>query len=216
MDDDELGESSSSPPLSMEKVKEELEYLKDVPKAIIFTNLPSSMFDKDSQNTIKSEFESTLQKYDSNIKVAYLPNFRRARVEFTSGSVAALVKYELHKSHLRGNEIKAFFVQTPSLYSTSDKSTLNPPKLEKQFLISPPASPPVGWEPITEHEPIINYDLVQAMLVLGPEGGSHELHSGCEAKNIPKIVIHLTPDDSSIDPSKASNVPIKQTKRPPM
>ena len=58
--------------------------------------------------------------------------------------------------------------QVPPLYDTPEKSTLNPPKLEKQFLISPPASPPVGWEPITEHEPVINYELIHAMMSLGP------------------------------------------------
>ncbi|XP_067951083.1 calcipressin-2-like [Watersipora subatra] len=216
MDTEEEGSSElHNGAYDMGEIKDELEYLQDIPKAIIFTNLPAAVFDKHETNPVRNGFEEMLQRYDRDISIAYLPNFHRARVEFSSSSIAALVKYELHKSDLHGKEIKAFFVKVPPLYDSTTRSTLNPPKLEKQFLISPPASPPVGWEPITEHEPVIDYDLVNAMMALGPGGGAHELHAGCETLNIPKIVIHLTPDDGSINPNTLSNASIPHTRRPP-
>lgn len=42
------------------------------------------------------------------------------------------------------------------------------PKPEHLFLLSPPASPPVGWEPKVEAEPLINYDLLHALAALEP------------------------------------------------
>lgn len=43
------------------------------------------------------------------------------------------------------------------------------------------------------------------------EGGEHEVHSGCELSNIPKIIVHLTPDDLPAD-----RQPIEHTRRPPV
>ncbi|VDO09100.1 unnamed protein product [Rodentolepis nana] len=76
------------------------------------------------------------------------------------------------------------------------------PKPEKQFLLSPPASPPVGWEPRPEAEPLINYDLLHAIASLEP-GKEHELHPPEMDK--PRIVV--TPCEGPLNTKKKKNLP---------
>lgn len=51
---------------------------------------------------------------------------------------------------------------------TDEDAHLHVPPLEKQFLISPPCSPPVGWEQPREDKPVVDYDLLAAMAQLSP------------------------------------------------
>lgn len=62
------------------------------------------------------------------------------------------------------------------------------PKLTKQFLISPPASPPTDWEPVHEGPPVIDVQLISAIANLVP-GEVHEIHSGNE--NQPGIFVEV-------------------------
>lgn len=71
---------------------------------------------------------------------------------------------------------------------STDKIHLRPPAAEKQFLISPPASPPEGWQPVEEAEPVLNIDLQSALANLLP-GSTHELHPPSEHQ--PAIVVHI-------------------------
>ncbi|OON24012.1 Calcipressin [Opisthorchis viverrini] len=73
---------------------------------------------------------------------------------------------------------------------------LAPPKPPRLFLLSPPCSPPVGWEPKPECEPVINYELLEALAALSP-GEAFELHPSDQEHKHPSIVI--TPCESSSD-----------------
>lgn len=75
--------------------------------------------------------------------------------------------------------------------SETRTSFLTVPKLTKQFLISPPASPPVGWEPIHEGSPVIDVQLITAIANLVP-GKMHEIHSGNESQ--PRIFVEVCED----------------------
>ena len=76
------------------------------------------------------------------------------------------------------------------MYGPSDPedSFLQPPPLEKQFLISPPCSPPVGWEQPREGQPVVDYDLLAAIAELAP-GEDHELQPSTSIT--PSIVVQL-------------------------
>lgn len=98
------------------------------------------------------------------------------------------------------------------------EQNLVPPPLTKQFLLSPPASPPVGWEQSVEAHPVINYDLLSAIASLD-KAKSHELHPVTHIA--PSIVIHLCDEEEDKDNETKKFHPLRslprevvQTRRP--
>ncbi|KAG7167495.1 sarah-like [Homarus americanus] len=169
-----------------EEVDGEAAVNQEPPTSIIVTNLLAQTFDEPEERAI---FQSLFHDVDETATFQYFKSFKRVRVNFASAAQAAAARNKLHLTEFRGEIIKCYFTQPIILGSNREGGPhLQPPKREKQFLISPPASPPVGWEPIEEAEPLVNYDLIAAVANLAP-GEAHELHPPTEDK--PGIIVRV-------------------------
>ncbi|KAL2080991.1 hypothetical protein ACEWY4_022844 [Coilia grayii] len=142
----------------------------------------------------------------------FFKSFRRVRINFSDALAAAEARAALHKSDFQGKEVRLYFAQSVHIGSPR----LEPPKPDKQFLLSPPPSPPVGWEQSQDATPVINYDLLCA---IANSGQKYELHTG--TPTTPSVVVHVcdSEQDSSggeeeVDGVRRPRPKIIQTRRP--
>lgn len=167
--------------LDLDNDDPENDTLNDLPTSIIVTNIHSEVFGDD---TLKVEMENLFRAFSEAATFQWLKSFRRLRVNFDNAIKAANARVRLHQLPFYKSNINCYFAQPLTPISAKN---LQPPALTKQFLISPPASPPAGWEPREEGEPIINHDLLDALANLNP-GESHEVHPPTESQ--PAIIVH--------------------------
>lgn len=156
----------------------------DLPTSVIVTNVDPRVFIDDD---VKAEIEGLFKAFGKEATFQYFKSFKRMRVNFNTPSSAAHARIHLHQLHFGDTDINCYFAQPVTPIDVEDRH-LQPPALTKQFLISPPASPPVGWEPREEGEPLVNHDLLAAIANLSP-GESHELHAGGSGQ--PGIIVHV-------------------------
>ncbi|KAF9975273.1 carbohydrate-binding module 1 protein [Modicella reniformis] len=133
---------------------------------ITITNLEAGHFAKEIMLRLKAKAEDFGQVY----YFAPIKSFYRVFVVYHSTFDAQRAKALLHNTSFEGTTIRVYFGQHTEISDDPATRYLHPPELEKNWLISPPGSPPVGWTQVREDPPNSLHladDLVQALLDMG-------------------------------------------------
>jgi hypothetical protein len=156
--------------------------------------VPPVVFNEDPEISIRPEFESIFRGFCEDVKFLYLKSFGRVRVTYPDPEQRLVAWSSLREQEFRGSNLHLRPVTAVLIGSKQ----LELPKKMRNFLISPPASPPVGWEQSQEAPPtMLNYKLVSALASLQLPGEVQELHEATDST--PGIVV-VTPDDTDHTP----------------
>lgn len=131
---------------------------------LIITNLNNvDIFRPDNLQTIKDLINSSALIHTW----APLKSFRRVIVSFFNVDAALRIKHILDGEAIMGERMKVYFGQHTSIEAKDEH--LNLPDAGRLFFISPPPSPPFGWEMKLEDAPnkqVHAEDLAEALAKL--------------------------------------------------
>eukprot|EP01137_Pigoraptor_chileana_P012901 Opistho-2@65757 len=154
---------------------------------LMLRSIPRAAFES---KTELAEIRSELEKSGVIVSFQPLKSFGRLRVVYDTIEAAVVAALHFAGALCHGIEIKSSFAERQFIQAPEDivvPTRLAVPLSTRQFLLSPPASPPVGWEPITEHHPVIDHDLVAAICSMSNKGESYELFKATDG--LPGIMV---------------------------
>ncbi|KAI8930342.1 Calcipressin-domain-containing protein [Entophlyctis helioformis] len=122
---------------------------------LILTNLTPEAFEQQGQ-AVRDLLQ---QSYGSLARLVILKSFGRMLAVFADTHVAMRAKTELHKTQFQNKELRVYYGQHTDLNQLDPNAgvrlnLLQVPEIERNFLLSPPGSPPVGWEQPKEAHPV--------------------------------------------------------------
>uniref|UniRef100_A0A8C4WU43 Regulator of calcineurin 1a n=1 Tax=Eptatretus burgeri TaxID=7764 RepID=A0A8C4WU43_EPTBU len=162
---------------------------------------------------LQTKFESLVVSVDPKATLFLLPGFRRIRVACSSLNAARQIRSHLHGTKLSGCTLRIYHANLGTDPPVCLSPCLVPPPAQRQYLISPPASPPVGWKQSPDPIPVINSDLICALVALSP-GEAVELQPGTETT--PRVLLHTCDGNGETEGKKSTDKEprIVQTRRP--
>ncbi|OLN92144.1 Calcipressin-like protein [Colletotrichum chlorophyti] len=204
---------------------------------LLFTNLNDlSVFRPDNLQTIRDLISKTAPIHS----FAPLKSFRRIVVSFFSEDDAIAVRRIWDGEAVMGERVRVYFGQPTPVEITDRHLTL--PDAGKLFFISPPPSPPHGWEMRLEDAPnkmVHAEDLAEALAKLNhrpsgietpisPVDGSHQTRSRSStllyqpdvngaSPDLPAICLEdMTDEPMDISPIDNQKPILAHTARPPV
>ncbi|KAI6191765.1 hypothetical protein M3Y97_00263400 [Aphelenchoides bicaudatus] len=188
-----------------------IEKTEDLPTTLIIV-VPKEHKELFDNEELKKNFADLFVQVDPSVRIDYLKGFSRIRIIFERPELATTAKLLVEHHQFQGIQLKAFFAQnikfTRRAYQ-DDEGHLKLPPLEKQFLISPPSSPPVGWTQSVEMAPVVcDFDLMARLAAYSVED-SYEVHAG----DGPKIVVIPCKQEGE---DASEKMPPIHTPRPPL
>jgi hypothetical protein len=220
---------STLPPLSMPTPPS---------NTLLVTNLQDTeIFRADNLQTIKELINSSAPIHSW----APLKSFRRIVVSFFDEASAIRIRQILDGEAIMGETVKVYFGQ-PTPIEPKDEH-LNLPDAGKLFFISPPPSPPHGWEMKLEDAPnkqVHAEDLAEALAKLhhrprtdfpaspssdGEGEGRHRSGSSTtifdpeehgNSPNLPAIAVEDLTGENDISPIEQEKPILAHTSRPPV